>query len=326
MTKSMIFRINILLLLILANFSFGQTNNDKVHWIDGKKFVEYKVQAKDTWTALAGRFSISMKDLQSANKGVSSLQIGKPIYVPFDKTAVVPPVVKEEKQKQEEKNIYHTVQKGENLYRISLTYKQTVADIKKWNNLSSDNVSLGKSLIVGKGNSTAVVKTVTTTTETAPVVKTEPLTSVKTTTVTEVKKEAVPKIDTPITTNPVIVDKTPVTAEPTPAKSSKTDVKDATPVDGSIEKITETGVATWLNDQELNQNKFYALHRTAPMGTIIKVTNRMTNNSVFVKVVGVLPDTGDNTNVIIKITQAAAQRIGAIDQKFTAELSYGINH
>jgi hypothetical protein len=50
----------------------------------------------------------------------------------------------------------------------------------------------------------------------------------------------------------------------------------------------------------------------------------MNNNSVFVKVVGTLPDTGDNNAAIIKITQAAAQRIGAIDQKFTAELSYGL--
>jgi LysM repeat protein len=325
MTKSMMFRINILLLLVLANFSFGQTNIDKVHWIDGKKYMEYKVQAKDTWTALAGRFSISVKDLQGANKSVSNLQTGKSIYVPFDKTAVASPVAKEAKQKQEEKNVYHTIQKGETLYRISKMYNQSIADIKKWNNLSTDNVPLGKSLIVGKGNSSTTVKT-TTAPEAPPVVKTDPSTEVKTAAATEIKKEVAPKIDSPLTVNPVAVDKTPVTAEPTPPKSSKTDTKAVATTDGSIEKIIETGVATWLNDQELNQNKFYALHRTAPMGTIIKVTNRMTNNSVFVKVVGVLPDTGDNTNVIIKITQAAAQRIGAIDQKFTAELSYGINH
>ena len=95
---------------------------------------------------------------------------------------------------------------------------------------------------------------------------------------------------------------------------------------GGVEQVNETGVATWFNDQELNQNKFYALHRTAPIGTIIKVTNRMNNNSVFVKVVGVLPATGDNDNIIIKITSASAQRIGAIDQKFTAELSYSVTH
>ena len=89
-------------------------------------------------------------------------------------------------------------------------------------------------------------------------------------------------------------------------------------------KIVETGVVSWFGDGDLNQNKFYALHRTAPIGTIIKVTNRMNNNSVFVKVVGALPTTGDNENIILKITQAAAQRIGALDQKFQAELNYAI--
>lgn len=89
-------------------------------------------------------------------------------------------------------------------------------------------------------------------------------------------------------------------------------------------KLRKIGVAAWLTEADLNQSKFYALHRTAPVGTIIKLTNRMNNNSVFVKVVGPLPDTGDNNSIIIKITQAAAQRIGALDQKFTAELSYGV--
>ncbi len=108
--------------------------------------------------------------------------------------------------------------------------------------------------------------------------------------------------------------------------TSRTSTIEKDPKTGTtVEKIVEVGVAAWMNEGDLNQNKFYALHRTAPIGTIIKVTNRMNNNSVFVKVVGVLPETGDNNNVLIKITQASAQRIGALDQKFTAELSYGIS-
>lgn len=108
--------------------------------------------------------------------------------------------------------------------------------------------------------------------------------------------------------------------------TSRTSVIEKDPQSGTeLEKITEVGVAAWMSESDLNQSKFYALHRTAPVGTIIKLTNRMNNNSVFVKVVGTLPDTGDNNGYIIKITQAAAQRIGALDQKFTAELSYGIS-
>lgn len=108
--------------------------------------------------------------------------------------------------------------------------------------------------------------------------------------------------------------------------TSRTSTIEKDPKTGiTVEKIVEVGVAAWMSEGDLTQSKFYAMHRTAPIGTIIKVTNRMNNNSVFVKVIGVLPETGDNANVLIKITQAAAQRIGALDQKFTAELSYGIS-
>ncbi len=45
----------------------------------------------------------------------------------------------------------HTVKSGDNLYRISLTYNTSVANLKKWNNLSSDLIVPSQRLIVGKG-------------------------------------------------------------------------------------------------------------------------------------------------------------------------------
>ena len=87
----------------------------------------------------------------------------------------------------------------------------------------------------------------------------------------------------------------------------------------------ESGVATWMLEGSLNKKeKFYALHRTAPIGTIIKVVNPMNKRFVFVKVVGPLPDTGDNHDVLIKITQSAARRIGIVDARFRVDISYGL--
>jgi LysM repeat protein len=92
----------------------------------------------------------------------------------------------------------------------------------------------------------------------------------------------------------------------------------------ALKEITEQGAASWINDELVNPNKFYALHRTAPIGTIIKVTNIANQQSVFVKVVGILPDTGDNTNLLIKISRAAAKKLGVSESKFQAELNYGM--
>jgi hypothetical protein len=92
----------------------------------------------------------------------------------------------------------------------------------------------------------------------------------------------------------------------------------------SMVQVSETGVATFIQDGIQSGNKYFGLHRTAPIGTIVKVTNRMNNASVYVKIVGVLPDTGDNDNVIIKMSQAASNKLNALDTFFQVELSYGM--
>jgi LysM repeat protein len=92
----------------------------------------------------------------------------------------------------------------------------------------------------------------------------------------------------------------------------------------TIMQVTESGVCSWITDAEVNQNKYYGLHRTAPIGTIVKVTNTMNDKYVFVKIVGVLPDTGENEKSIIKISQAAVNKISALDSHFQVELSYGV--
>lgn len=45
---------------------------------------------------------------------------------------------------------YHTVAKGETLYRISRQYGVTVQELKEWNNLSSNLISVGQKLRVSK--------------------------------------------------------------------------------------------------------------------------------------------------------------------------------
>ncbi|MFN0189647.1 MAG: LysM peptidoglycan-binding domain-containing protein [Bacteroidia bacterium] len=241
----------------------------------------------------------------------------------------------------------HTVQKGETLYAISKMYGMSVDDVKKINGLTSNAVAVGQKLKVNALSKSVIpvhqeivkasteIKAVKENSTTDNTLKQEPTPAPKEV-VKESPKEVVKESPKEVVTTPVIVETTKAIENKSTDTTelpkvynnpgtSRTSVIEKDPKSGvEVEKVTEIGVATWLVEGDLNQNKFYALHRTAPVGSIIKVTNRMNNNSVFVKVVGTLPDTGDNNAAIIKITQAAAQRIGAIDQKFTAELSYGI--
>lgn len=248
----------------------------------------------------------------------------------------------------------HTMQKGETLYRLSKMYGVTVDEIKAANGLTDNAVSIGQKLKIPAPTAPGPekvpdmpVKEKNVETDVPAPSKFDgpaPRAAAEKTATAVVKEDPKPvpaKEDpkpVPMKEDPKPV---PVKEDPKPVKeaapdelpkvysnpgTSRTSTIEKDPKTGlEVEKVVEVGVAAWMNEGELNQNKFYALHRTAPVGTIVKVTNRMNNNSVFVKVVGVLPETGDNNSFIIKITQAAAQRIGAIDQKFTAELSYGIS-
>jgi rare lipoprotein A (peptidoglycan hydrolase) len=65
------------------------------------------------------------------------------------------------------------------------------------------------------------------------------------------------------------------------------------------------------------------LHRTAPIGTVIKITNIMTNRTTFAKVVGRFTDSEQTKDVIIVMTKNVAQSLGALDKRFQVNLSYG---
>jgi len=74
-----------------------------------------------------------------------------------------------------------------------------------------------------------------------------------------------------------------------------------------------------------NNGKYQALHKTAPIGTVITVRNSYNNASIQVKVIGRLPNTGNNEKLIIKLSEAAFRHLngrGDRDKRFGVELSY----
>jgi len=85
----------------------------------------------------------------------------------------------------------------------------------------------------------------------------------------------------------------------------------------------EKGVATWMDSSGLDPNKKLVLHRTAPVGTVIKITNPMTNLTTYAKVVGKFTDNEENKDVIIVVTKNVAESIGAQDKRFRVNISYG---
>ncbi|HMI01462.1 MAG TPA: LysM peptidoglycan-binding domain-containing protein [Pedobacter sp.] len=90
-----------------------------------------------------------------------------------------------------------------------------------------------------------------------------------------------------------------------------------------LNQIEEKGTAVWIADADLDPTKMLVLHRTAPIGGIVKITNPMSNRSTFAKVVGKFTENESTKDVIIVMTKAVADALGALDRRFYCNLTYG---
>ncbi|MDF2159357.1 LysM peptidoglycan-binding domain-containing protein [Algoriphagus sp. CAU 1675] len=90
---------------------------------------------------------------------------------------------------------------------------------------------------------------------------------------------------------------------------------------GGFKNIRETGQAQLIEGTG-GHKKYLVLHRTAPVGSIIRVKNEQNDITIFARVVGTLPETGDNEKILIKLSQAAYDQLKAVNDRFPVEVLY----
>ncbi|MBL3656212.1 LysM peptidoglycan-binding domain-containing protein [Fulvivirga sediminis] len=270
-------------------------NNDP-----GKKTgqIIHVVKPKETVYSISRQYGVSIADLKSWNNLEGNiLDIGQELIIkqaaPNEERERL---VTQPSSKEVEENI-HVVQAGETLYSLSRQYDVSLQDLSDWNDLKDNTISVGQRLIVGKISARAVTQDVV---EQSPNLV--------------IADQVV--VDEPVTT----------TTNEFPSgnrKKDSTDVNTSTSERDHIFKkeVLESGNAQLIEGSE-NTRKYLALHRTAKIGTIMKVRNEMNGQEVFVRVMGKLPDTGVNEHVLIKISKSAYDRLGAIDPKFRVSVSY----
>jgi membrane-bound lytic murein transglycosylase D len=106
----------------------------------------YVVQKGDNLSNIAKKFNITVADIQEWNKLVNNnVQLGASLQVAKN------PTTKEEVAVvAERKDIQYSVQKGDNLGSIAKKFGATIDELKQWNNLKSNAIAIGNSLIVAK--------------------------------------------------------------------------------------------------------------------------------------------------------------------------------
>ncbi len=299
--------------------SIGVENNN------GKKVILHKLDPKDNYYSLGRRYNVSPKAIIAFNNN-APLIIGNVVKIPTDRPflessyntpslrkpappapvnpAPQQPVVQQTppaqqpqapvqqapaqqppvNPQQQNDAIDYKVSAGETLYSIAKRFNTTVADIQQTNGLASTNLAPGQIIKVHQGGQPQVAAAAQQTT--------------------------VAKQDNTAMSNPVAaID----SANANKFNSNKF---------GLYEK-DEKGVATWMDSSGLDPNKKLVLHRTAPIGTVIKITNPMTNLTTYAKVVGKFTDNEDNKDIVIVVTKNVAESIGAQDKRFRVSISYG---
>ena len=169
----------------------------------------------------------------------------------------------------------HKVAAGETLFSIASQYEVSVTDLKAWNNMETNAISLDQELIINK---------------------------------------EVPSGER--TTDDITTEYPEMSEEMTTQGEEKIEY-DGTP----FQQHEVEGVAEVIEEEEPS-SKFFALHRTAKVGTVIKVRNLMNDLTVYVRVVGSIPETTNNEDIIIKLNQRAYENLKAIDKRFRVHLSY----
>ncbi|WP_158800494.1 LysM peptidoglycan-binding domain-containing protein [Pedobacter sp. L105] len=89
-----------------------------------------------------------------------------------------------------------------------------------------------------------------------------------------------------------------------------------------LSQMDEKGMAVVIADPDLDSSKMLVLHRTAPIGTIIKISNPMSNRSTYAKVVGKFTENESTKDVIIVMTKAVGDALGSLDKRFLCNLTY----
>ncbi|MEY5069866.1 MAG: hypothetical protein RLZ47_1728 [Bacteroidota bacterium] len=278
-------------LLISGTAMASKLDSVGVEGLEGKQIILHKLDPKESYFSLGRKYNVNPAAIIDFNRN-KALKIGDlvkiPTQRPFTGTESKPAL---ESAPLAEEFISYTVKPKETLYSIAKKFNTNIEEIKRINNLRISSLSIGQIL---------KIKNLTT-----------PQTN------NEASATAVTTNNQPLMASVDSANQTNNAAEPIEERKLP-----ATRY--GLREVREKGLASWIQDESLDETKMLALHPTAPIGTIIKLTNPMTQKSTFAKVVGKFTENESNKGLIIIITKTAADLIGALDKRFQVNLVYGI--
>lgn len=326
-------RIIVLAFILVISNQVRSTPADSVRMEqrNGKYYVIHEVEEKETLYGVARRYGSSVSEVVKAN-GIlnNSIDIGQVLSIPIQQEIVDEPIQQPTKDNSSDSTAIHIVQKGETLYSISRAYRLTVDELKKMNSLETNTLALGDKLLVSsQEGAKSVAPTATEKKELDKSLEGFETYQVQTgETLRMISGKLGNTTDSLRLWNSLKSDYLEIgqkllykAVSDTIVSSTQSKNEDRVETDEKgFERIYEQGVAAVIED--IRTKKFLALHRSLPIGTKLEVRNIMNNKVVHVKVVGKLPDTGLNKDLLVRLSEKAFDQLGILDKKSQVEISY----
>ncbi len=343
----------LIFLFLAAPFFSTAQNKLMVQGVSPGLYLVHKVAPKENYYSVGRIYNVSPKEIAPFNnlqleKGLS---LGQTIKIPLNSMSFFQSGTAESDETFVP--VYHKIKEKEGLLRVAKNYNDLPLEtLRQWNNITSDGVKNGVQLVVGylkvktelsslakNGIGTTIGSAVTVATEdkravTPEVAKTPPVkkTVEKTKTKGTEKEKAINDAET----------KTLVEGEKVNAKLEKkradAEPKKAPPEKNTVETnfknlyeaqvknaeiIEMTGDAgVFKSTSGWTDKKYYCLYSSASPGTVMKVTNPANGNFVYVKVLDNVPDIKKNEGLLLVISNAAADALGAVESNLSCSISY----
>lgn len=272
-------------------------------------YFTHTLVAGETLSSLAKKYNTTVGDIMRLNgmNTNSKLVYGSEIKIPGTAEMPAPPAIKQVTKIYTAQIISlpetRTVIKGESLFGISKQYNLPIDSIKAWNNLSSNNLSVGTVLVLKKTDNNNAIQI------TKPEVDTQPSDNDEPQTVKQKKQK---------------IKSEPIEQQP-----------ESFPVltylgNGFFEKEfygehgnSVSGQAMYFKSLSgWNDGKFYILMNEADAGKVVKVS-AANGNYIYAKVLMPMDnELKENKGLNFRISNAAAAALGITDAKFNLSISW----
>lgn len=269
--------------------------------VDGKTYVQHRIGEGETLYRISVNYGVSVQEIVATNPELdgSIYKAGQVILIPRSYILSAPstasnsaePVAHDEPVVTAQS---HTVLVGETLFSISRQYELTVSELMALNNMTSTDIAEGQVLNVSTGSKEPSTE----------------ITSVASSSngVTEVSGNS--------------QDNTEPTSTTLSNHSSAREKYLLALTGGSYAELQANGAVTWVPQLSPDPNNYFALHRTVPVGSIVKVKNPINSNTIYAKIVGNLPASADDRNLVLKLPSSAKKELRIYDEVMFVEISY----